>query len=426
MSKLRATEVFTPNDTPVHTYVDRRDLKLEELLRDALDTPKVVASVSGPSKAGKSVLIHKLVDPNLIILVSGATITKADDLWDQAIQWMGGADTESETDVTATTGSISGSMKGGISAILVKGEATGSLTSSLTGSSAVTKTRRVGGLPGVIAEIANSDFILFIDDFHYIPKDVQGELGRQVKFAAERGVKICAASVPHRSDDVVRSNPELSGRIAAVNIGYWDINELQVIGKLGFPKLNIDLANSVIERLAAEAFGSPQLMQSLCLNLCREKAVTEQLDQMARIEVNEADLARTFERTSAMSDYSSVVDGLHSGPKERGQERKQFRFSDGSTGDVYRSVLLAISDAPPQLTFTYDNLLDRVQRITIDEKPVGSSISQALSQMDTPLSKNLSPRVPILEWDENILNILEPYFLFFLRSSTKLSSLGGV
>lgn len=426
MALLRATEVFTPNDTPVHTYVDRRDLKLEERLKDALDTPKVVASISGPSKAGKSVLIHKLIDADLIILVSGATITKASDLWDQAIQWMGGADTQSETDTTATAGSISGSMKGGLSAILAKGEASGTISSTITGTSTITKTKRVGGLQGVIEEIANSDFILFVDDFHYIPKDVQGELGRQIKFAAERGVKVCAASVPHRSDDVVRSNPELSGRIAAVNIGYWSSNELQVIAKLGFPKLNIDLANSVIERLADEAFGSPQLMQSLCLNLCREKGATEKLAEMTRVDVSDDDYSRIFERTSGMSDYSSVVDGLHSGPKERGQERKQFRFTDGSTGDVYRSVLLAISADPPSLTFTYDNLLDRVQKITIDEKPVGSSISQALSQMDTPLSKNLSPRVPILEWDENILNLLEPYFLFFLRSSSKLSSLGGV
>lgn len=426
MAKLRATEVFTPNDTPVHTYVDRRDLRLEELLRDALGTPKVVASVSGPSKAGKSVLIHKVIDTDVIILVSGATIAKASDLWDQAIQWMGGADTESTTSTAATTGLISGSMKGGASALVVKGEVTGSVSSSITGGSATTKIRRVGGLHGVISEIAGSDFLLFIDDFHYIPKEVQGELGRQIKFAAERGVKVCAASVPHRSDDVVRSNPELSGRIAAVNIGYWDKNELEVIGKLGFPKLNIDIANSAIERLASEAFGSPQLMQSLCLNLCREKGITEQLDEMSRIETDDRDFARIFERTSSMSDYSSVVDGLHSGPKERGQERKQFRFSDGSKGDVYRAVLLAISDAPPKLTFTYDDLIQRVGNITIDEKPVGSSISQALAQMDTPLSKNLSPRVPILEWDENVLNILEPYFLFFLRSSTKLRSLGGV
>lgn len=426
MRKLRVTEVFTPNDTPIYTYVDRSEKRLESDLKSALETPKVVMSISGPSKAGKSVLIHKMIDPDLIILISGATISTPDDLWDQALQWMGGAETESETDATATTGSMGGGVKGGASAIIAKGEVSGSFSSSLTGSTSVTKTRRVGGVGGVIKEIANSDFVLFVDDFHYIPKDIQSAVGRQIKFAAERGVRICAASVPHRSDDVVRSNPELSGRIAAVNVGYWSEIELQVIGKLGFSKLNMDLANSVIERLAQEAFGSPQLMQSLCLNLCREKLVSEQLDVVERISINEGDLAKVFERTSAMSDFSSVVDGLHAGPKERGQERKQFRFSDGSVGDVYRAVLLAISAEPPQLTFTYDNLLDRVQSITVDEKPVGSSISQALSQMDTPLSKNLSPLVPLLEWDENILTIIEPYFLFFLRSSSKLSSLGKV
>ena len=426
MPILYATDVFTPNDTPIHTYVDRRDLKLEELLKDAVNTPKIVASVSGPSKAGKSVLIHKVMDAELIILVSGAAINKATDLWDQAIQWMGSADVESTTDTTATSGAISGSFKGGVSVIVAKGEASGTASTSLTQNSATTQTRRVGGLQGVISEIGNSDFLLFVDDFHYIPRDVQEEVGRQIKFAAERGVKICAASVPHRSDDVVRSNPELSGRIAAVNIGYWNNNELEIIGKLGFPKLNIDLAPSVIERLAAEAFGSPQLMQSLCLNLCREKRISTQLSTLTRIEISDEDLARIFERTSSMSDYSSVIDGLHSGPKERGQERKQFRFVDGSQGDVYRAVLLAISADPPALTFTYDDLIARVGKITVDEKPVGSSISQAVLQMDTPLSKNLSPRVPILEWDENILNILEPYFLFFLRSSTKLRSLGGL
>ncbi|MGQ2968002.1 MAG: hypothetical protein ACT6RF_04570 [Allorhizobium sp.] len=426
MRKLRVTEVFTPNDTPVYTYVDRSEKRLESDLKSALETPKVVMSISGPSKAGKSVLIHKMIDPDLIILISGATISTPDDLWDQALQWMGGAETESETDATATTGSMGGGVKGGASAIIAKGEVSGSFSSSLTGSTSVTKTRRVGGVGGVIKEIANSDFVLFVDDFHYIPKGIQSAVGRQIKFAAERGVRICAASVPHRSDDVVRSNPELSGRIAAVNVGYWSELELQVIGKLGFSKLNMDLANSVIERLAQEAFGSPQLMQSLCLNLCREKLVSEQLDVVERISIDEGDLAKVFERTSAMSDFSSVVDGLHAGPKERGQERKQFRFSDGSVGDVYRAVLLAISAEPPQLTFTYDNLLDRVQSITVDEKPVGSSISQALSQMDTPLSKNLSPLVPLLEWDENILTIIEPYFLFFLRSSSKLLSLGKV
>ena len=56
-------------------------------------------------------------------------------------------------------------------------------------------------------------YVVFIDDFHYIERGVREEIGRQIKAAAEKGIRICTASVPHRSDDVVRSNPELRGRV---------------------------------------------------------------------------------------------------------------------------------------------------------------------------------------------------------------------
>lgn len=57
---LLSIEVFTPNDFPVHTYVQRSDEWLEERLQDALQTPKVVISLSGPSKSGKTVLMRSL------------------------------------------------------------------------------------------------------------------------------------------------------------------------------------------------------------------------------------------------------------------------------------------------------------------------------------------------------------------------------
>ena len=62
-------EVFTPNDIPTYTYVDRSDLRLEERLNDNLKISKLVVSVSGPSKSGKTVLIKKVIDPDLLINV---------------------------------------------------------------------------------------------------------------------------------------------------------------------------------------------------------------------------------------------------------------------------------------------------------------------------------------------------------------------
>jgi hypothetical protein len=113
-----------------------------------------------------------------------------------------------------------------------------------------------GGLRQVVKEIGGSSFAVFVDDFHYIPKDVQKEIGMQVKEAAEGGVRIITASVPHRSDDVVRSNPELRGRVTAIDINYWKEDELALIACRGFRELNLDVAPAILQQLTTEAFGS--------------------------------------------------------------------------------------------------------------------------------------------------------------------------
>jgi archaellum biogenesis ATPase FlaH len=59
--KLFATDVFTPNQFPEHTYIERPKEDLERKLRNALATPNVVVSISGPSKSGKTVLAKRLV-----------------------------------------------------------------------------------------------------------------------------------------------------------------------------------------------------------------------------------------------------------------------------------------------------------------------------------------------------------------------------
>lgn len=87
---------------------------------------------------------------------------------------------------------------------------------SRTWDTETSSTLRQGGLPQGIKEIVGSEFGVFIDDFHLIKPDLRAEIGTQPKVAAENGVKIVAAPIPQRADDVVRSNPGLRGRVAAV------------------------------------------------------------------------------------------------------------------------------------------------------------------------------------------------------------------
>ena len=237
----------------------------------------------------------------------------------------------------------------------------------------------------------------------------------------EKGIRICTASVPHRSDDVVRSNPELRGRVTAIDMSYWTTDELEQIAFRGFRELNVDLAPAVIRALANEAFGSPQLMQAISLNFCFERGINETQGAHQRIEIDSGVLRQIFERTSATTDYSTMLNALHAGPKQRGIERKQFNFTDGTRGDVYRCVLLAMRADPPSLSFPYEDILRRVKEVCTNESPVGSSVAESLAQM-AKLAMTVQ-NAPVIEWDEDVLDIVEPYFLFFLRCSAQLARL---
>lgn len=419
------TEVFTPSSTPTYTYVDRTSLGFETRLINASKIPNMVVSVSGPSKSGKTVLIKKVVSDDLLITVSGSVVKSAEDLWNGVLAWI-----EVPSQATIVTGGSTnvsvGAKAGGAVGIplVAKGVAEGSAGAGKAWQSSVSETYRQAGLDQVVKEIADSDFVVFIDDFHYIPREVQQEIGRQIKAAAEMGVKIFTASVPHRSDDVVRSNPELRGRVAAIDLDYWDIGDLKSIAKQGFSALKADVSDEIISRFATEAFGSPQLMQTLCLNLCFERGIEQDNEAVNTVEVSSQDLSGILRRATSFSDYSTLVSTLHAGPKQRGTERKVFKFSDGTSGDVYRAVLLAISGDPAKLSLRYDEMLTRVSSICLEDAPVGSSISEALTQMEK-LSSIVSPTSAIVEWDENVLDVVEPYFLFYLRCSGKLGSMVG-
>ena len=173
---VRTVEVFTPNSIPTYTYVDRKTRKFDERLRDALMIPNMIVSLSGPSKSGKTVLVHKVIDPDNLISLSGASIRCAEDLWSNALAWMG-----SPTERVETTGSKVGAEvggkaggKGGIPLLAqAEGEVSGKIEGDLSHETA--RTFRQSGLHQVIDEIGGSGFVLFVDDFHYIPKRYKGK-----------------------------------------------------------------------------------------------------------------------------------------------------------------------------------------------------------------------------------------------------------
>ncbi len=124
--------------------------------------------------------------------------------------------------------------------------------------------RKEGGETNLMYEvekkIAGTHQFVLIDDFHYIAsREVQVRLAQQIKDMFERGVKIAVAQVLHKRDDILRSNPELRGRLRPFEFKYWNHDDLVRIGKLGFPHLRIDVPSEVLERLQANLPVRPSL-----------------------------------------------------------------------------------------------------------------------------------------------------------------------
>ncbi len=419
---LKAIEVFVPGAYPQHTYVARKAEGLEEMLRDSVSTPGQIVSLSGPSKSGKTVLVERVVGRDLLIPVSGATLRSADDVWERVLDWM---DVPNSTSRSRTVGATIGgeaTAKGGVEVkFLAKAEAGGTAKAEVNGevgSEAVTQRR---GLQQVVHEIGGSDFVVLIDDFHYMGRDVQIEVAKTLKEAVRLGVKILTAAVAHRGDDVVRANPELRGRVRAIDLRYWNRDELRLIADTGFTVLNAEVDPETIDRFTEESAGSPQFMQLLCLQACFVLDIREHTLLKKSAEADEGLQAKIFEQTSASTDFRSLVDVLDAGPRIRGTERKTYKFHDGTEGDVYRVVLKAIAAPPPRLSFPYQELLNRTEQVCSGEFPVGSSVTGTCLHM-TKLAEEKFPDERAVDWDEQkqVFDIPDPYLPFYLRWSGRL------
>ncbi len=412
---MNANEIFTPGTLPKYTYYERPDLNLEQKLLDAVDTPGIIAAVSGPSKSGKTVLCETVVGLNSMLLVTGGGIDNEDALWRRIRSKLKVPALSSSSTGAVKSREISADAKAGIS-FLAKAEA--GLNGKIARSEEEQAVLQFDPISGaeLIQRVKEAGKTLVVDDFHYIDRGIQSSIVEQFKEAARAGCTIVVVSVPHRSDDVIRANPDLRGRVRIVEVTYWSKSELLNIPKLGFPRLNLNLAESVISRLAEESLSSPQLMQSLCLDLCRAKGIDEALPTLTNFDISDNDLTDTLRSVASASSCQTALDILEKGPRVRGTDRKAFTLQDGTVGDVYTVVLRAIATGEPRLTLKYSEIRDRTALITRGEGPSGSSITSTLGQMEEA-AKEMKQGDRVIEWDveKETLNFPDPYFLYYLR-----------
>lgn len=421
MPRLSSAEVFTPTSYPTHTYVQRDDLHHERLLREWTRSSNMIASISGPSKAGKTVLVQRVVGEGNLITVSGASVRAPDQLWERVLDWWGEphSTTASSGNSNLDTSTTDRGVQLGVTGTNTSHRSTHAAAAGATETLQATSNRR--GLPQVVQELSGTAYTVLLDDFHYIPQAIQSDVAQQLKDAASRGVRICVASVPHRADNIVRALPELRGRVLAIDLDYWSRRDLLQIPKLGCPLLGLEVDEKSLQMFATEASGSPQLMQSICLWMCNHLGMRETADPFRAVTLDELSRKEILFLTSCTVDFRSLVRSLIAGPKVKAGERRTYVHHDGRVGDVYLTVMRAVA-MEPKLTIEKDELMRRLDALCNGAHPDTASVVRACATLGQIASGFAAPTGPTLEWDDpaQTLVVPDPYLLFYLRWSIAL------
>lgn len=411
---MQTKEIFTPGSYPEHTFVKDHIEQKQRLLLDAIDMGSTVISISGPSKSGKTVFVENALGKDRLVHVTGAGVDSPAKLWERVFDKVGTSIKKEKSSTTSHEIEVAGKA-GGEVGIFVKGSGEISGGYTYTTESEESTEYNHDFLNLLIKEFAKTDFVIFIDDFHYISDDAKLEIAEVIKEAARQHVTFICASVPYRADDVIRANPDLRGRLTKIDLDYWSKDKLFQIASIGFAILEIDFDTVLFDKFAAEAAGSPQLMQALCLNACNEKNIKEKPTMSTSIQYTKEFFNSVCSRTASMSDHTTVLAAMKEGPKLRGKVRNSYLLKSGEIVDVYPLIVKALAIDPPELTFRYQNLTKRIHGLCKSDWPSGSSITGSCSQMAS--LANAAAGFDIIEWDpdHDVLDLRDPYLLYFIR-----------
>lgn len=385
----RLEDVFTPASFPSFTYVSREsdweDMTYEERLEAALSIKGFLTYIVGNSKIGKTVLCKKVIPEEALISVSGADFSDGNDFWTIAGQQAG---------MSVEGSSISASAPSDLA-----GQTTQAFRYKLTKDK-------------VIDHYRKNHLTLLIDDFHYAPVQVREAIARQLKDAIGKEFSAIVISLPHRADDAIRSNPDLSGRMATIALSPWNLSDLMEIAESGFRKLGIKASDELLNYISRESLASPQLIQYICLNI---GLLLKKDGPLKGAVLTREIVEKAFRRTTANFQYREVANFLRKGPYSRGQQRRKYKTAAGTSRDLYELIIEAIAIDPPVTSLTVEELQKRLQSLIDEEIRIQlKTIRTHLDHLQQLIQKEI-PLFRVLDWKDDCLYFLDPGFLFYLR-----------
>jgi hypothetical protein len=414
---MRYQEIFVAGSQPKYTYNPRESLRLESGLTDAISTPGKVVVVTGPTKSGKTVLVNRILPHDRAIWIDGGAISGSkspeDDFWQIIVDGLNLAQIR-QTQVTSGSSNKYG-VKGELGAnfVLVKGDAGLSFDYKQSQDKTISTSKQLSSRIAAINGLKKSHITIVIDDFHYLPRALQKDVIRAFKSLVYDGLPVVMITVPHRKEEPIKIEREMTGRTITIEIPTWSEEDLSFIPKTGFLLLNYTISQEHATYLAQQAIGSPHLMQDFCLNACRNIGICKSKESL-ELPLSDEDFNTVF-HDLAKNMGRSMFEKLARGPRPR-KDRIQRELLEGKTVDIYQLVLLGLARMKPSLSgIEYIDIRNSIRGIAIS-LPNIQDVTRVLKYMSKIAASDRSS-TPVLDFDEEEqkLYITDPFFAFYLR-----------
>lgn len=389
---LDVESVFVPGLDSEYTHVTRDEAPQVARIRKFVRQRGFLIPVVGPTKMGKTVLVRRTVPEAYYI--DGSWISNTNDFWTRLAAQLdiptteNGSKTNGDTSkwgfkakIDAIVASTSGEFGGEHSRTIARGWSS-DIPSDQAVTSAIKALNEVGQ-PAVI----------IIDDFHYIPPSIRAQVVANLKGLCAHGATGVLVTLPHYRNEAVTQIQDMIGRTKVAALEGWAIEELMAIAILGFEALNlVDPGDEFATRLAEQSYGSPQLMQALCLSFVRD------VNEISEGQTEPTQLQAPYDWTEFFREQVDErafewLETFVQGPPVRGQERRLFDLKDGRELDGYQLLFVALKAGGPVLSTTLPVVKERIFEMLL--KPSNEEYSRVnvvtkLKQISKIASRSLS------------------------------------
>ena len=416
----RLEEVFGVTSKPVLSYVERE--QVDDSFKEALESNKQII-VYGSSKQGKTALVSKHLPYADNLLVSLTPKTKLLDIYQTILSQAGVRLSISTTERSSTESAISIGAKFKAMIPIFGGAEAETSGSTKAGSGLESKYEEVPinlELAQSVADMlkrVKSNHWIILENFHYLPDEVQQEFAFDLRAFQELGVRFVILGVWREKNRMAQFNGDLLDRTIEVPVEPWRNEDFLKVAEKGSKKLNFDFSAEILKRTIDASFSSIGVFQELLKHICLSAKVRQTLPDTGAVK-DIADLTHAVE----------VKTGDYGARHERALEAIAAGHNSGGAKGDQVALFLPYYLVTEILKHGFDGIQNGARKQTLWDwirarhhrgQDVRSSdmtnLLDGLANLQS--AKAISPPIFAYDSQQRMLQVVDSTFYFFIKNA---------